>query len=359
MNNGNPNNFFTNPTFSEEKQETNHQTKKFFNVPSNSNAPEEVSSQKKFSLVNIISIIIGVIGVFALIFIVISVLNTSNEEENQTQSDDPVDSSVKETTTAEPVPDQTISVGIVSFTYNGTWTKANESTDSYAITKNDAKVILLRTTNESRYTTSEFTSELVTTYQSNPLEYSEVSVDNIVLNDLTWSIIKVTSTTSKIIQLIYADSYDIYSLSYSIDIDKTINSEDFQKIYETLTVDTSEEQNSHEEAINFLTGEWEWGIYGYLVFQDDVLYIYKDETKSMDNVLYGTYVADSNISEYVKDATSGYYVSCSYDRYIVGGEVQDLTGQPGVELAFIPNEDGTYYVYNINTNVGETAKKVK
>ena len=134
---------------------------------------------------------------------------------------------------------------------------------------------------------------------------------------------------------------------------------DVSEVYNTLNIDNTEDILSEEEAKDKLIGEWDWGSQGYFVIDENMIYLYKDSSKDINNLIYGTYKADNKIMTYGAGYADGIYVLMTIkDFYIDGERLNDATGSQ-FEFAFIEGADGTYIIKNINTGASGIAEKIR
>jgi len=121
--------------------------------------------------------------------------------------------------------------------------------------------------------------------------------------------------------------------------------------------DDDEKEVSAKEK---LLGEWDWGRYGYFVFtEDNELYLYKDSSKSMDNVVVGTYTASNGIQTNAAGMKDGVTVIASYEEFYLDGVKQEGMQSPKRQYAFELKSDGSYYVTDLYSYSGGSVIKIK
>ncbi len=257
----------------------------------------------------------------------------------------------------------------LSFDYNDNFTINEDESDENTLILNSNDVFIqARYSQEDIYTdTKGFSESVMKSFESQedttivePLEETEINGEN-------WyrTLIKINPETSDFYFRMYflAKDYDYYSLAiYMPDSAYKANESVIDDIVATLTMDSSKSEADALKAKAALTGEWEGNIYGYMVFnEDNTAFWYKDSSKSMDNVLVGTYTCDNKIRTYSSGYLEGIYVLIDYNKMIFEGKEIAVEDSQKQEFMFTLNEgsENQYRVKNILTGDVNTMTKVK
>lgn len=314
--------------------------------------PTNQSSNSNKAILIISIIIIGFvfvavvnIGIFAIIF------SVEKESESNTRIDN----------IGETVNEKSLINRDMSFEYDSSWRQQADENNIKIISKKNEKIKLGFSTSNYYYTTSQAAEGVKKDLVDSGATIIE-DLEDITINDLVWKKLICEIDNNKYLFLIYSNKYDLYIFTYvasdSEVYDKGIS--EAEKIYKTLKLDTSSQEEAEKNAKAKLIGEWDWGISGYFVIENDKIYLYKDSSKSMDNVFYGTYKADDKIATYAAGYAEGMFVTMTVEKYIMNGEEVKLnSGSNQIEFAFSPNGDGTYTIKNMNTYSSNKATKVK
>ena len=124
--------------------------------------------------------------------------------------------------------------------------------------------------------------------------------------------------------------------------------------------DKKDDDEKEVSAKEKLLGEWDWGNLGYFVFtKDNELYLYKDSSKSKDNVVIGTYSASNGIQTNAAGMKDGITVIASYEEFYLDGTKQASMKSPKRQYAFELKSDGSYYVTDLATYSSGAANKIK
>jgi hypothetical protein len=125
-------------------------------------------------------------------------------------------------------------------------------------------------------------------------------------------------------------------------------------------VNEKEDEPKEVSAKDKLLGEWDWGKLGYFVFtEDNELYLYKDSSKSMDNVVVGTYTASNGIQTNAAGMKEGITIIASYEDFYLDGVKQDSMKSPKRQYVFELKSDGSYYATDLATYSSGALKKIK
>lgn len=248
----------------------------------------------------------------------------------------------------------------ISFEYNDSWTKQPEDNGIIALTRTNETIKIAYDTSDYYYTTTSLTTSVKKSFEDEGFTIVE-DAKEITINNQKWQMFICENDDYRILALVLANDYDQYAFTYTA---KSTNFDDgmsnIEKIYKTLKLDTSKQKESEKKAKEKLIGEWDWGISGYFVIENDKIYLYKDSSKSMDNVFYGTYTADDKVATYAAGYTEGMHVIMTVEKYYFDGEERDLNSNSNkLEFVFVPNNDGTYMIKNMVSYQYNTATKVK
>ena len=334
------------------------------NIQTNDVAPQisntgsnmvSVPVPKKSNAGLIVGIILGVLFLIGFIIIVayfgISFIKTLGGGGHNPPISPPVVSKLK----TEKVKD-------VSIEYDSSiWNKNTSKSDSESLfLEYDNYIVALRHSKSNTFmNTYSFANAMKDNFTSTGYTIEGYVTDKTV-NGIVWKQLSFSKDNQKFTQLFYSTGYDLYSIAYSSYKDSfSLGESYFNDIVYTLKYDNTALINGEKEAKKVLVGEWDWGISGYFVFDNSgKVYLYKDSSKSMSNVAYGTYTADNKIATYASGYADGIYVVMTVDAFIIDGEKQSLSNNK-IEYAFTKNNDGTYTIKNITTGSSNTAKKVK
>ncbi len=249
----------------------------------------------------------------------------------------------------------------IEFEYdNSIWSEESED-DWKFITKSTGKIGLSYETSDYFYSTSSLAKVMKEEIESDG-GILIGNIEDITINGQVWSKIVCRYENTKYLFLLFANKYDTYIFSYMPRSEYVYDAEikDIEKIYKTLKLDTTKQEQSEKIAKSKLIGEWDWGISGYFVIENNSIYLYKDSSKSMDNVFYGTYTASDKIPTYAAGYVEGMTLIMTVEKYNVDGIEQKIDGNSNqLEFAFSPNADGTYTIKNMNTYSSNTATKIK
>lgn len=262
-------------------------------------------------------------------------------------------------------PEETLNIEDLYLNYYSDWSKDNLNSDENkkVLKKDDMTIEITYSTSNIYMTTEQFADSLIKAYKNHYTILSDKS--EVEINQNTWIKIKYMEeflgekTISS--QLFLADDYNYYSFTF------TAEEEDYydeifrvKKIYNTLKLDNTKDELSSKDAKLKLVGEWDLGKKGYLVIEDkdNKFYLYKDSSKSMDNVYFGTYNCDNKIKTYAAGYADGLYLELTIDEVYMDGKKTEAKNNR-VDYAFTPSNNGTYQVKDMVTYDIFTAKKVK
>lgn len=307
----------------------------------------------------IAGLLTGIFGIICTILFVCLYLFVAH---NDSILDDFLDDDYEYVTSNEL--SETISVQDLYLNYYSDWSKDNLNSDeNVKVLKKDNMVIKVACSTTDVYmTTEEFADTLIEDYKN---LYKIIDKSKVEINQNTWINVEYMeeSLGKKILssQLFLADDYNYYSFTF------TAEEEDYydeifrvKKIYNTLKLDNTKDELSSKDAKSKLVGEWDLGKKGYLVIEDkdNKFYLYKDSSKSMDNVYFGTYNCDNKIKTYAAGYADGLYLELTIDEVYMDGKKTEAKNNR-VDYAFTPSNNGTYQVKDMVTYDIFTAKKVK
>ena len=189
------------------------------------------------------------------------------------------------------------------------------------------------------------------------------NVEETTINGNNWSKYEFSyileGKKMKVLELVLSTDYEYYFIRYvaSENVhDDNINAVNI--ILETIKVKTKE-LNSPDIKQKLL-GEWNCGEAGYLVVNDDnTYYLFRDSSKSMDNVFYGTYECSTGIPT----AAAGYAEGISFigniELAVLDGETIAMNEGSKLMYAFSPNgtDENAYDGFNLNTTDSFIMKK--
>ncbi len=248
----------------------------------------------------------------------------------------------------------------VSLEYDNSWTKHPEEDGIISLTKSNETIGLAFDTSKYYYTTASLTTSVKEAFIDEGNIILE-DIKEITINNQKWQKFICEKGNIKTLVLVIANNYDQYAFTYSAK-DTIFDYEmyNIEKIYKTLKLDNTKQIESEKKAKEKLIGEWDWGVSGYFVIDDDKVYLFKDSSKSMENVFYGTYTADDKVATYATGYTEGMHIIMTIEKYYYDGEEVEINNNSNkLEFVFVPNKDGTYMIKNMVSYQSNTATKVK
>lgn len=330
-------------------QGVNNQQNVFQNYPTNQQQVNNSNKSNKGLIALIIGILVVVIGGVAGFIFIRQAFNYLNDAQDKIED-----------YTSRP---ETVYLNKISFEYNSSiWSKKSSLSDEDKITLVDSFGTITVTHNSSKvyYQTETFSSEMKSSLKEQGMTIKE-ETSKVTINGKDWYKIVYSSDSNNrtAMTLFFCDYYDVYSFTYAANSDSySFNLSEVEKIYKTLTYDNSANEIAEKDAKSKLTGEWDWGISGYFVIDQNTMYLYKDSSKDMNNVFYGTYTADNKVATAAAGYVDGLYAHLTVTNFNLDGEAQDTTNME-MEFVFIPNNDGTYTIENLVSQTYGTATKVK
>lgn len=311
-------------------------------------APSQPIKSSKAPLIVAIIIFVIMIISFFVVFGIIIITTVLEEVDNY-----PLDNIGEQITTKKLINND------VSLEYSAEWIEFPDEDNIKIIQKATQTIKLGYSTSDYYYTTDKAAEEIKTELTEKGAIVLE-DFQNTTINGLTWKKLVCELNNNKYLFLVYSNKYDIYVFSYQATNSESYsaNIAEVEKIYKTLKLDTSKQKQAEKNAKAKLIGEWDWGISGYFVIENDKIYVYKDSSKSLDNVFYGTYTADDKIATYGTGYAEGMYVVMTVEKYYVDGKEITIKNNK-IDFAFSPNNDGTYTIKNMSTYNSNIATKVK
>ncbi|SFR80065.1 hypothetical protein [Anaeromicropila populeti] len=188
----------------------------------------------------------------------------------------------------------------------------------------------------------------------------------ITVNNETWYECTYTFGTGEdkntVIQRCYGKNYYAYSITYTaLDSNYEDLKEEALKIMDSAIMAVPDNALAEEEAKKSLVGEYDAGTGGYVVLNaDGTYYWYKDSSKDMNYVHYGTYGCDIQIASLNIAEGSGFYVCLFPEKYIIDGQENEM-GSPKYDYGFSPKTDSPddFEVLNITNLSSYIFKRVK
>ena len=300
------------------------------------NQQKNQAIEKKKNTIPII--IIGIVGLIALIVTVYFLLGMGKVLENNF----------------------TLEVNKMSMKYDKTWTlnTSKSSLDNKVIYKDHYVISLIYSKSNSYISTNTFAQAMINENKKSGYIVDN-TVEDITINGIDWKKITYSNTTNKYQQLFYSTGYEMYSFIYATDKAFFDNGKvEANKIMNSMTYDNTEKQKTEEEAKKTLIGEWDWGISGYFVITNNEIYLYKDSTKSMSNVMTGTYIADNKIPTNAQGYAEGIHMIFTINKVYVDG-IDQKANSFKREYIFSKNVDGTYTIWNLTSDFYGVATKIK
>jgi len=244
------------------------------------------------------------------------------------------------------------------------WQKDIDSDMNTKAIKSNNSTIKLSFYRDENNDLDSYKSSLIETLQNDNFVIAE-DTEKYSINGIEWQVIKYQKGDQVSVELLYDYEYNVYVLNYTTSrsmYDTEISM--FKEIYDTLKYNVPDIYELEEDAKKELLGEWDLGNNGYYVIKPNIIRYYKDNTKSLDNVQTGTYIAKKATCRKVENGypVSG-YVDCirltaRYSENILGGYSIAVKDELH-EYEFMPNEDGTYYINDLSGIGSGITSKIK
>lgn len=160
--------------------------------------------------------------------------------------------------------------------------------------------------------------------------------------------------TTKVLQRCYGENYYGYNMTYMANADSVYDAhlEEALAVMDSARVSAKSNQTNEEAGAEFISGEWDAGDGGYVVFREDGTYSWY-MTADMDesNVHYGKYYCDPS-NEELFDSGDGYYVVIFPEKMTVGGEDAEI--DPSFHFMFSASmasdaDENDYVMMDVNT----------
>jgi flagellar basal body-associated protein FliL len=263
---------------------------------------------------------------------------------------------------------QDLSIGDLTLQYNSTlWTEKTLSNNGSApnakgkaLVHNEDKITIIYSPNDY-ITTIDLCDDTADEYSRTGLTVKSRN-QNYSIDGKSWCGIEYKDNKNTTLQLFYSNGTDSYSFSFtSPNGDYDTHEFYATEIYNSIKVKGGSTNNSNNNNNNntipeekprtsktAIEGEWDWGVRGYLVVNGNNWYLYKDSSKSMRNVRYGTFTIKYGIPTNNGGTADGYYIYVKYTNTTMDGVSRpDLVSD--IDYAFVPGNDGTYYLMDLAT----------
>lgn len=216
----------------------------------------------------------------------------------------------------------------------------------------------------SPITQDEFVEEMVSFYRQRV--ENEKDVEDAVEIDLSgtpWYMVRVSNPDGTIADIyLYSTGYMQYSLQCLSN--DGANNTYLQEILATVLVEANEDEAATptegfdmNEAAHYITGEWlASGEGGVFVFLDDgTVYSYKDESKSKDNVLVGTWeIREERVD--LDGNIVGFAMDVLFTSFTLDGETQEIDNARLFEIH--PKGDDICRLENITNSTGNDLTRI-
>ena len=255
----------------------------------------------------------------------------------------------------------------VSFKYDSSlWKTENissttgNSENMKSLKYNSYYVVFVYSDLQGYSSSADFANSLKRSYENSGVKIiNNAGSQKLSLNGIDWYVLKYENGGKTYYQLVYANRDGSYSLTYFTDSSKyDTGFKYFETLFKTLVYDSSVDLNKQNDAKDQLVGEWDWGKLGYFVITQDMIYLYQDSSKSMNNVHYGSYSSSDSIPNVGYGKIDGLYVIVNYtSSYIDGVSTPMKTSER--EYTFVKYSDGLYKINDLVSGASDYAKKVK
>ena len=268
-----------------------------------------------------------------------------------------------------------LSVGGLTLTYNADrWTEKSLSNrdlssnaQGKALVHNEDKITIIYIPNDY-VTTIGLCDDMADDYEDKGFNVTSRN-RNYTIDGNSWCGIEYKDKNTTTMQLFYSTGVDSYSFSFSSPSSDYDTNEFFAtEVYSSIKVKGSSSSTPRETpkdtpqerpttTKNAIQGEWDWGRLGYLVADGTNWYLYKDSSKSMKNVMYGTYTIKYGIPTNTGQA-DGYYIYVKYTDVIMDGQSQtSLIGDR--DYAFVPSSTGASYLMDLTSRAEGDLIKIR
>lgn len=242
--------------------------------------------------------------------------------------------------------------------------ESNNESNTKSITKGNARIVFNYTKSNVYYSSYSAANEFISEYEKIGVTFDKAAgIQDVTISGIQWKKIEfygsIDGEDKKVIQVVHSTDYEIYSITYlseKKDYDKYLDQAN--KIIESVYL-PSKETNAQTVKQQIL-GEWDCGKTGYLVINsDDTYYFYKDSSKSMENVFYGTYEATDGIPTNAEGYVEGITFITTVKKFTSGGKDEPSYVDGKIQYAFLPDGTDNFQGSNLNTGASCTMTKVK
>lgn len=179
------------------------------------------------------------------------------------------------------------------------------------------------------FTRTEIVLSDIISGNANSPDYKLVSKEPVMVNNKNWirwetTVVNDEGTKRRSLGMLFCTNYDSYTVLYTAnDNDYNTYLDEVKKIMTSVKVGTADVNTP--EVKEKIVGEWDWGVMGYLVINNDNTYrfSYKDSA-NRDTVIYGTY--ESRVGVPVNNAKyeDGIFFLGALDKWIADGVEQPI-----------------------------------
>ncbi len=252
-----------------------------------------------------------------------------------------------------------VSIGNISFEYNDDiWTYIESSEENAPIELIDEydNVLSFFVTEESTYQHPLDMIDLLETLRLNNedfqvfLQPTKINEDEDSWYEYGYEIDDGTRV-HKVYHRFYGRYYNAINISYNSNID------DFDKSFQaakdlmnSVVMDSKSNEDKENKAKEFLVGEWDLFINGYLILNQNGTYEwYQDSSKDKNNFHEGTYGCDIE-NEYIgfKEG-EGFYLVLFPEELIINGESGQGIGHKSDFLISYNDDTSNYSMVNISS----------
>lgn len=255
---------------------------------------------------------------------------------------------------------QQINIGNISLKYDEDVWQYSKNTDESApleFTDSNGNLINIFVSQESTY---QHPLEMIVFFETMASAYDEFDVflepTKVEVNGTNWYeygySYKDGDTTYKNYQRYYGKYYNAASISYISTEEKfETGYENALEMMSNIKVTDVTNDVNEAKAQKFLVGEWDLGINGYLVINNDATYNwYKDSSKDKNNMHYGTFGCDVENEKISLKEGDGIYLVLFPEGLIIDGVEEENTGyKSDYIISFDNNGSDAYQMVNMST----------
>lgn len=154
------------------------------------------------------------------------------------------------------------------------------------------------------------------------------------------------------LQRFYGKNYYAYTMSYVAEAENFESGKnEALKVMNSVVINVPDNTEAEEKAKEFVVGEWDLGVSGYLDINDDYTYTwYMDSSKDEKNMHRGTYSGDvSNEALGFGEGEGVYLVLFPEVLYIDGDESKTANAKYDYAISLEQQSDGSYSMINTST----------